>query len=235
MKRMSRTQALATYLPAVGALSLIVMVVAIRRLEVAAVTMDATAYLGAHPFTGLLSNLGILLWCASASICLFAALASARSGRRDLAGFLLASSLLTLFLLFDDLFLFHEDLARRYLGIGQMTVIGALGLWVLGYLAAYRRVILATDYAALVAALALLSMSVLVDLGQGVLQARLGDWVYLAEDGPKWLGIASWCSYFVQTSYRCVVAGSGATIGPAQESVGVEEPATSFTDNRATR
>ena len=69
----------------------------------------------------------------------------------------------------------------------------------------------------------------------GVLQARLGDWVYLAEDGPKWLGVASWCSYFVQTSYRCVVAGSGATIGPAQESVGVEEPATSFTDNRATR
>ena len=65
MKRMSRTQALATYLPAVGALSLIVMVVAIRRLEVAAVTMDATAYLEAHPLTGLLSNLGVLLWCAS--------------------------------------------------------------------------------------------------------------------------------------------------------------------------
>lgn len=205
MTRMSRTQALATYIPAIAVLSLLVALIAIVRLDVAVFTMDPTAYLGVHPLTGLLSNLGVLLWCASASISLFAALVVARSGKRDRVSFLLASSLLAFFLLFDDLFLFHEDLAQRYLGIGQKTVIGALALWVLAWLVCYRRVIVETDYGALIAATVLLSVSVLLDQVQGFLQVRIGNWVYLVEDAPKWVGIASWCSYFVQTSYRSLV------------------------------
>ncbi len=201
-KPMSRIQAAATYVPATTTLAVAVAVVAAIDIDSASITMDTTAYLGAHPLTGALSNLGILLWCAAASISMFAALLAQRAGSADRARFLLASSLLTFYLLFDDLFLLHEDLAWRYLGIGQKTVLVALGAWIGTWLFAFRREILATNWGTLAMATALLSTSVLIDLGQSGLQPRIGDWVYLAEDGAKWLGIVSWCSYLVQTAYR---------------------------------
>lgn len=202
---MSRIQAAVTYVPATTTLLVAVAVVAATDIDAASITMDTTAYLGADPLTGALSNLGILLWCAAASISLLAALLTARAGSHDRARFLLASSLLTFYLLFDDLFLLHEDLAWRYLGIGQKTVLVGLGAWVGTWLLAFRREILATNWEALALAVAFLSTSVLVDLGQGVLQQHIGDWIYLAEDGPKWLGIVSWCSYLVQAAYRSVL------------------------------
>jgi hypothetical protein len=39
-------------------------------------TNDTAAIARIHPIAGILSNLGVLLWCASASICLFAAFMS---------------------------------------------------------------------------------------------------------------------------------------------------------------
>jgi len=185
---MSRIQAAVTYLTATTTLAVAVAVVAATDIDAASITMDTTAYLGAHPLTGALSNLGILLWCAAASISLLAALLTARAGSHDRARFLL-----------------HEDLAWRYLGIGQKTVLVGLGAWVGTWLLAFRREILATNWGALALAVAFLSTSVLVDLGQGVLQQHIGDWIYLAEDGPKWLGIVSWCSYLVQAAYRSVL------------------------------
>ena len=50
-----------------------------------------------------------------------------------------------------------------------------------------------------------LTVSVLTD---GILDPwfwSLGDWEYFIEDGAKWLGIASWCSYYVQTSYLFII------------------------------
>lgn len=185
---MSRIQAAVTYFPATTTLLVAVAVVAATDIDAASITMDTTAYLGAHPLTGALSNVGILLWCAAASISLLAALLTARAGSHDRARFLL-----------------HEDLAWRYLGIGQKTVLVGLGAWVGTWLLAFRRGILATNWGALALAVAFLSTSVLVDLGQGVLQQHIGDWIYLAEDGPKWLGIVSWCSYLVQAAYRSVL------------------------------
>ncbi|MCZ7561018.1 MAG: hypothetical protein M5U30_13930 [Burkholderiaceae bacterium] len=211
-KPMSSIQAAVTYVPATTTLLVAVAVVAATDIDAASITMDTTAYLGEHPLTGALSNLGILLWCAAASISLLAALLTARAGNPDRARFLLASSLLTFYLLFDDLFLIHEDLAWRYLGIGQKTVLVALGAWVGTWLLAFRREILTTNWGALALAIVFLSISVLTDLGQGVLQPRIGDWIYMAEDGPKWLGIVSWCSYLVQTAYRSIFDAT--SLGP---------------------
>ena len=50
---------------------------------------------------------------------------------RDTLWFLLSSALLSAYLLFDDFFLFHEDLASRYLGLDENVV---FGLWGLPYL-----------------------------------------------------------------------------------------------------
>ena len=67
---MSRIQAAVTYVPATTTLLVAVAVVAATDIDAASITMDTTVYLGAHPLTGALSNLGILLWCAAASISL---------------------------------------------------------------------------------------------------------------------------------------------------------------------
>lgn len=170
-------------------------------MEVNQLTRDVAAIADIHPLSGLLSNLGILLWCASAAICLFA-----RSVRRqgvdgrEGARFLLASALLSLYLMFDDLLCIHETLAPDYLGLPEKLVFAVLGVALAAYLVVFRRMILRTNYLFLVLALGLFALSVGID-------SLLATPKYILEDGLKWLGIASWCSYHAQTSRRLLLEG----------------------------
>ena len=66
-------------------------------------TRDPTSALGGPPYIGFLSQLGVLLWTASASVCLFSAYVLSKG--RDplqLKSFLLWSGILTVFLTLDD-------------------------------------------------------------------------------------------------------------------------------------
>lgn len=156
-------------------------------------TQDVTALAGVHPLTGFLSSLGVLLWCVAASICFFAAWTLRNSKPGDIFWFLLFSALLSAYFLFDDLFQFHEELAYRYLGLKEKTVTAALLIAVFAYLIFFRRIILRTNFSILLSALGFFTTSVVID-----------QWLshkYFFEDGAKWLGIASWCSYFTHTSY----------------------------------
>ena len=71
-------------------------------------TADPTATLSAHPFTGLVSNIGIIFWCATVAICFFTFAIYRASNQDKISIFLLISAFLSLILLLDDLFLFHE-------------------------------------------------------------------------------------------------------------------------------
>ena len=106
----------------------------------------------------------------------------------------------------DDALLIHEVLAPTYLGIDEKMVLLTLGIAVLIFLTTFKKVILETRYNVLIMAFVFLTLSVLTD---GILDPwfwSLGHWEYLIEDGAKWLGIASWCSYFVHTSYLFVIS-----------------------------
>ena len=101
-------------------------------------------------FANFVSSLGVLLWCAAASICLFAAMTLRNVTPRDTFWFLLSSALLSTYLLFDDLFQFHEDLASRYLGLNEKVATAALLIAISTYLIAFRRIILRTNFSFLI-------------------------------------------------------------------------------------
>ena len=118
---------------------------------------------------------------------------------------MITSALISGYLAFDDLFMFHEFLAPEYLGVNENVVLFILVLAVAAYLYFHRSEILNTDLWMLILALALLGFSVFVDAASARLpNVQLGQWEYLMEDGFKWLGIVCWCSYHVLTAYQLI-------------------------------
>lgn len=174
-------------------------------------TRDVNAIANLHPLAGVLSNLGILLWCVAASIPLFAAAVIRNAAPKNKVWFLFFSALLSGYLLFDDFFMFHEDLAYRYFGIDEIVVYAGIAISALIYFVAFRRtILLQTRFGVLVLALGFLATSVILDVFEVWLIERIGVGTqFFLEDGAKWLGIASWCSYYVQTSYQFITSTFG--------------------------
>jgi len=197
-------QLLITFVPSLCMLAAMALAGVLFQVDMDVMTRDVTATANVHPLTGILSNLGILLWCAAASICAFAAVTLRNVKPGEAFRFLLCSALLSAYLLLDDFFLFHDELAPRYLGVDEKLVYAALGIAVSAYLIAFWRVILQTHFAVLLLALGFLGIAVVMDALLEPWLRRLGHWEYFVEDGAKWLGIAAWCSYYVRTSYQLV-------------------------------
>jgi hypothetical protein len=205
MRTVSAGQFVITFLPVGSILIVIAVVSALFELRTSLFTRDVTAIAGIHPLSGFLSNLGILLWCTTASICLFAAVPLANLKGREVFRFLVSSGLLSGYLLLDDLFLIHETLAPRYVGVDERAIYVVLALAILAYLVAFRRLILRTRCVMLLAAVGLLAASVVIDTILEPWLEQLDHWKFLLEDGCKWLGIAGWCSYYVSTSHQLLV------------------------------
>lgn len=146
---------------------------------------DAAAVTDTPAYIGIVSNLGLLLWAATAGICLFAA-ASQPHVRR----FWLYAGLLTMALLADDWLLLHENGFPVYLGIPEKLVYALYGLATLGYVVRFRRLLLRAEYLVLLVAFGWFAASVGADAFlDGVV------WVpgfFLWEDGAKLFGIVTW-------------------------------------------
>ncbi|MDP1700047.1 MAG: hypothetical protein Q8L53_03675 [Aestuariivirga sp.] len=165
-------------------------------------TRDISVLSRLHPLAGSVSSLGAFVWGASASTCFFTVFVFRSLGFRYGYVFLLCSGLLSLYLMLDDFFVIHEALAPSYLGVQQMVVVGALVLIVLVYLIVFGRLILASNFVMLLAALSFFALSVVIDQSPlaGVLKSNIGDWEDFIEDGAKLLGILCWYAYFIDTS-----------------------------------
>lgn len=198
-------------IPFVTSATILVAAVAatiLREESMRTLTGDIAALAGIHPLSGCLSSLGVLLWCAAASISAFAAMTLRHVKPRDTFWFLLVSALLSGYLLFDDLFMFHEDLAQRYFHIPQNVVFVVLGIGATAYVVAFRRVILQTPFGHLALAVGFLGISIAIDaVFERRLLEALGHWEFLIEEGIKWVGLAYWCSYYVHTSHHLLVTG----------------------------
>lgn len=188
----------AFYLPALLALGVVVWAKLFQGISPSYFTVDPLA-LGRLPFyAGFLSNLGVLLWCASAAVYLFASFLVRGQERAADRRFLRASGLLTAFLLCDDLFMLHEQALPTYLHIPEAAVYAAYGATVGWYLFKSRSPLLRTEFTLLGAAFLFLGGSVLIDACSG---GR-----YLSEDGLKFLGIVAWAVYACRTSWRMAEA-----------------------------
>ena len=182
---------LVLYLPIFALLFLVVLAaVSSRDIALSSLTRDMAAVAHVHPLIGVVSNIGILLWCATAVICLFSSSLLRQQGLHAEARFLLWGGLMTIVLLFDDLFMIHEYIAPIHFHVNEKVVLASYVCAAGAYLLSQRRLILAANYQMLATALVLFTASVLVDLTES------HGWWNLAEDSFKILGIASWLGYF---------------------------------------
>ncbi len=164
---------------------------------------DATSTLDGHPLTGMQSNLGVLVWSAAVAVCVFSsAILWAHSPiDRNLPGFFLWAGVITAVLMLDDLFLFHDDLADRYLGLDEKLIFVGYGLSVVLFLAKFRGTILNSEWSLLFQAGVFFSLSILIDL---LLDKWESPWRIFLEDGFKLLGIVSWSGYFIRAGFHHV-------------------------------
>lgn len=183
---------LMTYLPVVGFLAFIVIQSYYTEISLSYLTRDPVATTDEAFYLGFVSNIGVLFWCAAATICLFTYTFLRYTGWLDhKRSFWLVSGLLTFLLLVDDFFLLHEMIIPYYLRIPEKAVLVIYGLLLLGYLWLFRRTILESEPLLMLVSLGFFGASF-----AGELIFEQDTWHVIAEDGGKLLGIVGWCSCF---------------------------------------
>jgi hypothetical protein len=191
------------YIPILMGLTTLVIVHLLTGIPLRWFFIDPVAEFNAPMYIGLVSNFGVLLWCAAASVCLFGGwLALIRTGHRESALFLICAGLVSSLLMLDDLYLLHEEVLPDHLFIPQKLVFAGYGCLILTFLFRFRQIILTTDFMLLFIAFGFFAISVFVDLFVtpeeffifGSLPGR-----DLIEDGFKFLGIVTWALYFIST------------------------------------
>ena len=183
---------------------------------------DPMSVAGGEPYFGLVSNLGILVWAAAASICLFAGFQLRRNGGDPLhAGFLLWSGVITATLLLDDLFLLHEVVYLSLFGLHETVLFAGYATLIAIYLVRYRNTITDFDPLLLGAALAMFAISIFFDKltgprAPGIIDAHPAlhfiqpfvTWINpaatLLEDGPKLAGILVWATYLIRAAWQAL-------------------------------
>lgn len=158
--------------------------------------LDAAWFNGGAWYTGLVAQLGVLAWTTAAVSATWSAWIADTTGRPDAAKFLYRAAIVGTVLLLDDLVSFH-NVVLNAIGlpklVGEAIVLTPLGVW----LFVHWRDIARTRAQLLVASLIANGSSFLVDL---LAHPKPGDYAVLLEDGPKFLGILAWATYFVVTA-----------------------------------
>lgn len=193
-------------LSVVGAVLLVLLLAIQTRIPLSDLTRDPLAIMGkkSAPHLGFLSNLGVLLWCMSASVCAFTGLRLViGAGDRRAGVFLLAAAGFTAMLMLDDLFMVHENLTLR-IPQGDIALFTLYGLLALAYILAFRRVLRRFGVLAPLLAVALLGVSVAADLGE-LTAVVPGNWPWVVEDGAKFVGIVIWATFHLRVSWISVL------------------------------
>ncbi len=151
-------------------------------------------------YAGIISTIGIILWCSTASICFFSAAVDKKDDHtRKWKSFLFMSGFFTSMLLCDDLFQMHKILYPKLFYLSTILVYGAYGLFALWYLIHFRKQILETEFLLLVFSIAFFVFAVIADTFP--LLSR-GNTAF--SDAFKFFGIVSWFVYFVRTCSKKV-------------------------------
>lgn len=162
-------------------------------------TQDPSTIMNAPFYLGFFSYVGILFWAGSATLCFFTRYMLPRSeSLAEVKRFLLASGLLTLLMMTDDLFLLHEDVFPNYLHIQEGIVYIIYVNLFIYYIFYFREELLRSEFLVLGLAYAMIGTSQFVD----ELPMPIPEDSFL-EDAVKLFGIMTWFIYY--TRY-CVFA-----------------------------
>lgn len=183
-------------------------------LPMASLIRDPVAIFGGQFYHGLVSNIGILLWCTAAAICLFRGAENWRAGDLRRGGFLLSAGLLTSMLMLDDFFLMHEQMLPRLTGMPEKLFLIVYPVAVVLYVAAWWREIVRADAALFLLSLAFFAISNLIDVAfdYHFYEIPAGLEVsasVILEEGAKFIGIAAWAVFHIRAAWM---------LGPASPS-----------------
>ena len=147
-----------------------------------------------YPYIGLLTSLSEVLWCISASICLFSfTVTKITSPRQRNNWFLLFSAIALITLLVDDIFRLTL-MASFYLGIPKLLMYAVYGTFFIFYALMFSKRVLKTPYLLLLISLFLFALSGMTDIIH--LEGRGAP--IILEDGTKLLGLLNLALYFWQ-------------------------------------
>lgn len=186
-------------LPMIAILGALVVVSLQFDIPISVFTRDPAAIAHVPLYSGFVSNLGVLFWCATVAISLFTVITLVNSdhdGKPLL--FLLAMSVQTGLLMLDDLFLFHEKIYPKVFHIPEKGAFVLYGIYLLACLVYFRAVVLKSNYFVLLLSFALLGLSIVVD----TFPEDWSEFHHLFEDGFKLLGIVTWFAYFSSLSAK---------------------------------
>lgn len=155
-------------------------------------------------YIGYTSNLGMILWSISVGISFFTAhvLSRIEHSERDASRFALTAGLVTLWLLLDDMFMFHEDVFPLRLGLSEHIVYLFTFALLVALVVRFLEIILQSDYLLLVLVMAGWGMSVVIDIVESFVPLR---GTIVLEDGAKFAGIVSWLVYLTRTCMSFLV------------------------------
>lgn len=188
------------YFLAVFGLVAVVTVSYIYDTPISRFTRDPAVVMKGSQFDGFLSNVGVLVWCGTATISFFCYALFRKSGdKSEPAKFALTGGFLTSLLLLDDLFMFHDDIFLK-IGVNEKIVFVFYAVFLLVYLVKFKQFILTRDYSLLFTAIFFFTFSIIVDAFP---KSILGMWNHpLIEDSTKFLGIVSWFGYYSSLYYH---------------------------------
>lgn len=173
----------------------------VKGIPIQVFTMDPAATMKAPFYIGIVSNFGILLWGATATVCLFSyALTRENPAAKETSLFLLFSGVFTLTLLADDQLQIHEKLVPYFLHFSENWIYATYVVAAIFYFAGFRKFILRTDYLILLLSFFFFFLSIVADFFPHTQREH-----YLFEDGFKLVGVVSWFTYYAVTCRRSVL------------------------------
>ena len=156
-----------------------------------------------HVYYGFFSNLGVLLWCSTASACFFVSmLLIERKAERMEILFMISAGLLTGLLLFDDLFQGHEVMYQKIPGVTEIHVF-AVYLIITGlHLSYFRNHIIRSNYPLMLLSLFCFAVSIFVDVFFPSFEfLKVRDLRIVAEDTAKLIGITAWTVFHFRAGW----------------------------------
>ena len=174
----------------------LVLVVVAGHDESGQLLVDPAYASGGRWYFGFVSNLGILAWAVATVAAASSSWLTRIDGRPRASVFLRNAAIVSGILLLDDLFTFHATLAPKVFipkNVAQLALAIMVVVWLLKDWSEIRR----TRFVVLVAGLVANVVSLAVDV---IVDPTMAEKALVFEDGPKFLGILAWATYFVLTS-----------------------------------
>ena len=172
----------------------------IHNIKLSLVIRDLAQTCGYPIGVGMISNIGILLWGAAASICFFTTFLEGIN--KESSKLLLLGGIFSSLLCIDDLFLLHD----RYIGPDFLNLTYlAISIFLL---VRFRRTLKIIGLFNLLISILFLGLSVFFD---GVIQQILNqsyELTQLFEEGFKFIGIACWLNFWCKASSNALKFGN---------------------------